>query len=133
MHRAAAPDKAVAWTHRRWHPLTWLLYMLDVQLFGLAAGAHHLESALIHAVNAALLFLVLDRMSGARGRSFAVALLFAVHPLRVDSVAWAAERKDVLSMLFGLLALMAYARYAAPGGPPLRARRPGLRAVADGG
>ena len=95
-----------------WHPLTWLSYLLDVQLFGFDAGAHHLESAFLHAVNAALLFLVLDRMSGARARSFAVALLFALHPLRVESVAWAAERKDVLSTLFGLLALMAYARYA---------------------
>ncbi len=95
-----------------WHPLTWLSYLFDVQLFGLDAGAHHLESAFLHAVNAALLFLVLDRMSGARGRSFAVALLFALHPLRVESVAWAAERKDVLSTLFGLLALLAYARYA---------------------
>jgi tetratricopeptide (TPR) repeat protein len=108
-----------------WHPLTWLSYQLDVQLFGLDAGALHLESALLHGANAALLFLALDRMTGARGRSAAVALLFAVHPLRVESVAWAAERKDVLSTLFGLLALIAYTRYAARPG----ARRYALVAV----
>jgi tetratricopeptide (TPR) repeat protein len=101
-----------------WFPLTWLSHMLDVQLFGLDAGLMHLESAILHAVNAALLFLALDRMTGARGRSLAVALLFALHPLRVESVAWAAERKDVLSTLFGTLALLAYARYA---------ERPGVR------
>ncbi len=95
-----------------WHPLTWLSYLLDVQLFGLDAGAHHLESAVLHAANAALLFLVLDRLTGARGRSLAVAVLFAAHPLRVESVAWVAERKDVLSTLFGLLALLAYVRFA---------------------
>jgi tetratricopeptide (TPR) repeat protein len=94
-----------------WHPLTWLSHMLDVQLFGLAPGPHHLVNVALHAANAALLFVVLARMTGATGRSAAVALLFAVHPLRVESVAWVAERKDVLSTLFGLLALGAYRRY----------------------
>lgn len=94
-----------------WHPLTWLSYMLDVQLFGVDAGAMHVVNALLHAANAALVFLVLDRMTGARGRSLLVAVLFAAHPLHVESVAWVAERKDVLSTLFGLLALLAYGRY----------------------
>ncbi len=95
-----------------WHPLTWLSHMLDVQLFGLDPGPHHLVNVAFHAANAALLFLVLVRMTGARGRSAFVAVLFAVHPLHVESVAWVAERKDVLSTFFGLLALGAYVRYA---------------------
>jgi Flp pilus assembly protein TadD len=96
-----------------WHPLTWLSHMLDVSLFGMSPGAHHLVNAALHAVNAGLLYLVLVRMTGARGRSAFVAALFAVHPLHVESVAWIAERKDVLSTLFGLLALDAYVRHAA--------------------
>ncbi len=104
-----------------WHPLTWLSHMLDVQLFGLAPGAHHLVNVALHAADAALRFLVLNRMAGARGRSAFVAVLFAVHPLHVESVAWGAERKDVLSTFFGLLALGAYARYV---------ERPGLRRYA---
>jgi tetratricopeptide (TPR) repeat protein len=95
-----------------WHPLTWLSHMLDVQLFGMSPGAHHLVNALLHALNAALLFLLLSRMTGAAGRSALVAALFAVHPLHVESVAWLAERKDLLSTLLGFLALWAYARYA---------------------
>jgi Flp pilus assembly protein TadD len=107
----------IAWTFTafhasNWHPLTWLSHMLDVELFGLNAGAHHVVNVLLHAVNAGLLFFVLARMTGALGRSAFVAALFAVHPLHVESVAWIAERKDVLSSLFGLLALAAYARYA---------------------
>ena len=97
---------------RNWHPLTWLSHMLDFSLFGLWAGGHHAVSALIHAANAALLFAVLRAMTGALWRSALVAALFGVHPLRVESVAWAAERKDVLTLLFGLLALGAYLRYA---------------------
>jgi tetratricopeptide (TPR) repeat protein len=104
-----------------WHPLTWLSHMLDVQLFGMSPGAHHLVNVAFHAANAALLFLVLARMTGARGRSAFVAILFAIHPLHVESVAWVAERKDVLSTFFGLLALGAYARYV---------ERPSLRAYA---
>jgi protein O-mannosyl-transferase len=100
-----------------WHPVTWFSHMLDVQLFGLRSGAHHLVNVGIHAVNAVLLFLVLRRMTGAMWQSATVAALFAVHPLHVESVAWIAERKDVLSTLLGLLALAAYAGYV---------RRPGL-------
>jgi tetratricopeptide (TPR) repeat protein len=106
----------VAWafstlTASNWHPLTWLSHMLDVQLFGLDAGAHHLVNVALHAANAVVLFLVLARMTLAPGRSAVVAALFAVHPTHVESVAWVAERKDLLSSLLGLLALAAYARY----------------------
>lgn len=93
-----------------WHPLTWLSHMLDVQIFGLQPRAHHLVNALLHAANAALLFLALARMTGSFGRSLAVAALFAAHPLHVESVAWVAERKDVLSTFFGLLAMYEYGR-----------------------
>jgi tetratricopeptide (TPR) repeat protein len=95
-----------------WHPLTWLSHMLDVELFGVAPGPQHLVNAALHAANVAVLFLALARMTGARGRSAAVAALFAAHPLHVESVAWIAERKDLLSTLSGFLALWAYARYA---------------------
>ena len=95
-----------------WHPLTWVSHMLDVQLFGLEPGAHHLVNALLHAVNSSLLFVVLARMTGAPGRSLVVAVLFAVHPLHVESVAWVSERKDLSSTFFGLLMLGAYTRYA---------------------
>ncbi len=95
-----------------WHPLTWFSHMLDAQLFGLHAGWHHLISAIIHAINAILLFLLLDRLTRAIWRSAVVAALFALHPLHVQSVAWAAERKDVLSAFFFMLTLLAYARYA---------------------
>ena len=95
-----------------WHPLTWLSHMLDVALFGMDPGAHHLVNASFHAAAAALLFLALARLTGAPGRSLAVAALFAVHPLHVESVAWVAERKDVLSTSLGMLALLAYARHA---------------------
>jgi tetratricopeptide (TPR) repeat protein len=95
-----------------WHPLTWLSHMVDVQLFGLQPGRHHLVSLLFHAANSLLLFLVLKSMTGALWRSAFVAALFALHPLHVESVAWAAERKDVLSTFFFMLTLWAYARYA---------------------
>jgi tetratricopeptide (TPR) repeat protein len=95
-----------------WHPVTVLSHMLDCQAFGLNPWGHHLTSLLLHAVNAMLVFWLLQQMTGARWRSLLVAALFALHPLRVESVAWVAERKDVLSGFFGLLALMAYARYA---------------------
>jgi tetratricopeptide (TPR) repeat protein len=94
-----------------WHPLTWLSLMLDVQLFGPRPGALHLVNALFHGLNAALLFLVLARMTGSRWRSAFVAALFAFHPLHVESVAWVAERKDVLSTFFALLTMGAYVRY----------------------
>jgi hypothetical protein len=95
-----------------WHPVTWLSHMLDCQLFGLKPWGHHLTSVLLHALNAALVFLLLRQMTGATWRSLWVAALFALHPLRVESVAWVAERKDVLSAFFGLLCLWTYARYA---------------------
>jgi hypothetical protein len=95
-----------------WHPLTWLSHMLDSQIFGLNAGGHLLVNALIHASNTLLLFLFLRRVTGAKWQSAIVAALFALHPLHVESVAWAAERKDTLSTFFGLLSLVAYARYA---------------------
>ena len=94
-----------------WHPLTWLSHMLDSQIFGPNAGGHLLVNALIHASNTLLLFLFLRRVTGAKWRSAIVAALFALHPLHVESVAWAAERKDTLSTFFGLLSLVAYARY----------------------
>ena len=95
-----------------WHPLTWLSHALDCQLFGLNPVGHHYVSLLLHAVNAVLLFLLLASATGFTWPSFMVAALFALHPLNVESVAWAAERKNVLSMLFFLLALHAYGWYA---------------------
>ena len=94
-----------------WHPLTWISHMVDCQLFGLNPGPPHLINALLHSANAFLLFLVLFRMTGLRWQSLAVAALFALHPLRVESVAWISERKDVLSSLFWLLTLLAYQSY----------------------
>ena len=95
-----------------WHPLTWIAHMIDSQLFGLNAGGHLLVNALIHVANALLVFWFLLRATHARWPSALVAALFALHPLHVESVAWAAERKDTLSTLFGLLSLIAYVRYA---------------------
>ena len=83
-----------------WHPLTWLSHMLDCQLYGLQAGGHHLTNLLLHTATAILLFLVLRQMTGFLWRSAFVAAVFAIHPLRVESVAWVAERKDVLSAFF---------------------------------
>ena len=95
-----------------WHPLTWIAHMIDSQLFGMNAGGHLLVNALIHVANTLLLFRFLLRITHARWPSALVAALFALHPLHVESVAWAAERKDTLSTFFGLLSLIAYARYA---------------------
>ncbi|HWX21604.1 MAG TPA: tetratricopeptide repeat protein [Candidatus Binatia bacterium] len=95
-----------------WHPLTWLSHMMDCELFGLKPAWHHLTNALLHTLNTLLLFLVLRKMTGALWSSFFVAALFGLHPLRVESVAWIAERKDVLSTLFLLLTIGAYERYA---------------------
>ena len=91
-----------------WHPLTWLSLMLDAWMGGGTPGAFHLTSLLLHVVNGLLVFVLFDRMTGATWRSALVAALFAVHPLHVESVAWIAERKDVLSTTFGLLALLAW-------------------------
>jgi tetratricopeptide (TPR) repeat protein len=104
-----------AFTHPQvanWIPLTTLSHMLDCQIFGLHAGGHHLVNVLLHAATAVLLFLVLRRMTGSLWRSAFVAAVFAVHPLRAESVAWVSERKDVLSAFFGFLSLLFYARYA---------------------
>jgi tetratricopeptide (TPR) repeat protein len=95
-----------------WHPVTWLSHMLDCQLFGLRPGLHHLTSLLFHLANCVLLLLILRKMTGALWRSAFVAALFAIHPLHVESVAWVAERKDVLSAFFWFLTIWAYARYA---------------------
>ena len=94
-----------------WHPLTWLSHMLDCEFYGVRAGRHHLTSLLLHLVNTLLLFLVLERMTGKLLASSFVAALFALHPLHVESVAWIAERKDVLSALFWMLTLWTYVRY----------------------
>lgn len=106
-----------------WHPLTWLSHMADCEVWGLKAGGHHLTNILLHAANAALVFAVLRRLTGAFWGAVVVAVLFAWHPLRVQSVAWVAERKDVLSGFFFLLTLGAYARYAE--GFTLRGATPG--------
>ena len=94
-----------------WHPLTWLSHMLDVQLFGDNAGAYHIVSLLFHILNTLLLFAVFRRVTGSLERSAFVAALFAVHPMHVESVAWVAERKDVLSTFFWLLTMWAYSVY----------------------
>jgi Flp pilus assembly protein TadD len=108
---------ALTATHAsNWHPLTWLSHMLDVELYSLEPGGHHLTSVALHAANAVILMWVLVVMTGRFRRSLLVALLFALHPLRVESVAWVAERKDVLAGLFWMLTLLAYGLYA---------RRPG--------
>ena len=94
-----------------WAPLMWLSHMLACQLFGLNAWGHHLINVLLHAANTALVFLVFRRMTGATWRSVILAALFGLHPLRVESVAWVTERKDVLSTLFWMLTLWAYVKY----------------------
>jgi protein O-mannosyl-transferase len=94
-----------------WHPLTWLTHMADCQAYGLWAGGHHLTNVALHAVTSVLLFLILRSMTGKLWRSAFVAAVFAIHPLRVESVAWIAERKDVLSGMFFMLALWAYVGY----------------------
>ncbi|MDB6112287.1 MAG: repeat-containing protein, partial [Pedosphaera sp.] len=108
--------QALAWAFTtghgsNWHPLTWISHMLDCQVFGLNPGGHHLSSLLLHLLNTVLLFTLLQRLTGATWRSALVAALFAWHPLHVESVAWVAERKDVLSATFWLLTLLAYVQY----------------------
>ena len=94
-----------------WHPVTMLSHMLDCQLFGLQPWGHHLTSVSLHVINTVLVFLLLRRMTGAIWRSLMVAAVFGLHPLHVESVAWVAERKDVLSTLFWILTLWAYVKY----------------------
>jgi protein O-mannosyl-transferase len=117
----ARVQAGLSWENVKWafstnyfgfyYPLTWLSHMLDCQLYGTAAKGHHTTSLILHILNALLLFAVLTRMSGGMWKSFAVSALFAVHPLHVESVAWVAERKDVLSTFFWFLCLLAYVRY----------------------
>jgi Flp pilus assembly protein TadD len=105
-----------AWTTfyaANWHPMTWLSHMTDVSLFGLDPGSHHLTSLVVHIVNTLLLFLLLEGMTGSAWPSAAVAAMFGVHPLHVESVVWIAERKDVLATFWGFAAMLAYTRYAA--------------------
>ena len=103
--------------HTYWHPLTWVSHMLDCQLYGLRPAGHHLTNVLLHAVNTLLVFFLFRKMTGAVWRSALLAALFAVHPLQVDTVAWVAERKNLLGALFWLLTTWAYVRYG---------ERPGL-------
>jgi tetratricopeptide (TPR) repeat protein len=117
----------VAWAftsydQANWHPVTWLSHALDWQLFQLDPAGHHGTNVLLHALNVAVLFWILLQATGSAGRSFMVAALFALHPINVESVVWVAERKNLLSMLFFLLALGAYRWYA-------REPRPGRYAV----
>ncbi len=127
-HGLSLAGIAWAFTHfykANWHPITWISHMLDCQLFGLQPGPQHLVNLGLHMANTILLFLLLNRTTRALGRSAIVAGLFALHPLHVESVAWIAERKDVLSTFFGLLALLAYTRYVSDGdhGPPDNPKR----------
>jgi protein O-mannosyl-transferase len=113
--------KAIQWAFTEshasnWHPITWLSHMLDCRLFGLNPGRHHAVNLLIHILNVLLFFWILKDTTGAIWKSAIAACLFAIHPLRVESVAWVAERKDVLSALFWMLTTIAYIRYS---------RRPG--------
>ena len=114
--RAGLTLESIKWslsaTHSaNWHPLTWLSHMLDIQLFGMNAGRHHLTNLIFHIANSLLLFLVLKRMTGAFWRSCLVAVLFALHPLNVESVAWISERKNVLSTFFWILTMGSYTLY----------------------
>jgi tetratricopeptide (TPR) repeat protein len=113
--------KTVSWAltsteQSNWHPLTWLSHALDCQVYGLNPRGHHLTSLFLHTINVLLLFLLLLKATGCRGRSLLVAALFALHPFNVESVAWLAERKNVLSTVFFLAALGAYGWYAAKPG-----------------
>jgi Tfp pilus assembly protein PilF len=116
MVRQGLSGEGVAWAFTsfeaaNWHPLTWLSHMLDVQLFGLDAGAHHGVSVLFHALNTLLIFWLFRRLFGHRWAAFLIAALFALHPAHVESVAWVSERKDVLSTAFWLLTTLAYLRW----------------------
>jgi tetratricopeptide (TPR) repeat protein len=115
--RAGLTWNTVKWAFQsteqaNWHPLTWLSHALDYQLFHLRPAGHHYMSVLLHGLNVVLLFLFLEAVTGMAWRSAVVAALFAVHPINVQSVAWASERKNVLCMLFFLLTLLAYRWYA---------------------
>jgi Tfp pilus assembly protein PilF len=115
--KAGITTESVIWAFTstyaaNWHPLTWFSHMLDYQLFGLRPFWHHLVNLLLHIANSLLLFWLLSRMTGAIWRSVFVAALFALHPIHVESVAWLAERKDVLCGLFWMVTMVSYIRYA---------------------
>jgi tetratricopeptide (TPR) repeat protein len=110
--RASLAWAVTATDQANWHPLTWLSHMLDCEIYGLRPWGHHLTNLLLHLANVALLLLLLKRATGSMGCSTFVAAVFAVHPLHVESVAWVAERKDVLSTFWGLSAIWCYIRYA---------------------
>jgi tetratricopeptide (TPR) repeat protein len=112
-----------------WHPVTWVAHLTTWELFGPASGKHHLVNILLHALNSLLLFLLLRKLTGATTRSAFAAALFAWHPLRVESVAWVAELKDVLAMLFWLLTTWAYARWVQSGRESARLTMIGLYAL----
>lgn len=133
--KAGLTWKTVEWafitdTEANWHPLTWLSHALDCDFFGLSPVGPHCVNVLLHAANAVLLFLLLQSATGFRWRSLMVAGLFALHPINVESVAWAAERKNVLSMLFFLLAFCVYVWYTRAPGPRRYAAVAGLYALA---
>lgn len=112
LHWETAKWAATSFDECNWHPLTWMSHALDYQLFGLDPSGHHTENVLWHVLNALLLYWVLLQATGSTGPSFAVAALFALHPINVESVAWIAERKNLLSLFLFLLALGAYRWYA---------------------
>lgn len=133
--QAGLTGETIAWAltsteHDNWHPLTWLSHALDCDLYGVRPGAHHITNVLIHAANVILLFLLLWRATGSTGCSLLVAALFAVHPMNVESVAWIAERKNVLSTFLLLLTIAAYGRYARKPGAQTYAAVAGLFALA---
>src|SRR6185312_14185387 len=118
-------QQGVLWAFTRfhsdnWHPLTWISHMADCEYYGLDAGGHHLTNVVLHGVGAILLFLVLRNATGFLWRSAFVAAIFAIHPLRVESVAWVSERKDVLSGIFFMLTIAAYLYYARRSWSPRR-------------
>jgi len=118
--QAGLTQQSIAWSlatfhDANWIPLTWLSLMLDTEIFGVRPGGYHLTNVLLHALNTGLVFVFLAGATQKPARSAFVAALFALHPLHVESVAWIAERKDVLSTTFGLLSLLAYVRYATGG------------------
>jgi protein O-mannosyl-transferase len=114
--KAGLTQESIAWSfrgvhHGNWHPLTWISHMIDVALYGMNPGQHHLTNVLFHIMNTLLLFLILRRMTNDLWKSGLVAALFAIHPLHVESVAWVSERKDVLCAFFWLLSMWSYFWY----------------------
>lgn len=111
INQASAKWAFTAFHSANWHPLTWISHMLDVQFFGLNAGAHHATNVVIHLINTILAYFAFRKLTGDDVKSLFVAAIFAIHPAHVESVAWVSERKDVLSTLFWLLTMIAYAAY----------------------